>query len=236
VRLRQGKADAVTFSDPDPVAVARGFADAGARRLHIIDLDGALGRPSGGLEVLRRVVSAVDIPVQFGGGLRDMASLTAALEAGAAWVICGTAALDMPGFVSEAARTCGDRLIVALDLRRGRPQVRGWQGDAQVGLAAALDLIGASGVRNVLVTDTAADGTLVGIDVLVLQPVLDRPFGVIAAGGVSTLEDVTKLAALAHRGITGIVCGSALLAGRFALGEAQAAAECAAAAAMDGET
>lgn len=229
VRLHQGNAGRVTLRDPRPEAVAQGYAEAGARRLHIVDLDAALGRPvSSRLEVLRRVARSVGIPVQYGGGLRDTAALRAALDAGASWVICGTAAYEMPGFLPDAMRACAGRLIVALDLRNGRPQVRGWQEDAQVDRAGALELITAAGVHSVLVTDTSADGTLGGVDVRVLEPVLDQPFGVISAGGVSTLQDIKTLAGLASRGLAGIVCGSALLTGRFTVGEAQEAADAAA--------
>lgn len=231
VRLRRGHPDMVTLSEPCPVTVAARFAAAGARRLHLVDLDAAMGQPSSGLDMLRRVVREVGIPVQFGGGLRDVDGLCAAVEAGATWVISATAALERHGFLAAALRACGERLIAALDLRDGRPLVRGWQSDATVDLAGALAAIGDAGVRTVLVTDVTGDGTLGGLDLNVLEPVLDRPFGVISAGGVSRLDDIRAVAALAPRGVAGIVSGSALLAGRFTLREAQEAADAAASAA-----
>ncbi|MDP2870986.1 MAG: 1-(5-phosphoribosyl)-5-[(5-phosphoribosylamino)methylideneamino] imidazole-4-carboxamide isomerase [Bacillota bacterium] len=234
VRLHQGDPARVTVYDPDPAAVAARFAAAGARRLHLVDLDAALGRrPARGIAVLRRVIRASGVPVQFGGGIRSIDALQAALAAGASWIISATAALEDRDFLPEAVAACGDRLIVALDLRGGRPAVRGWQSGAAVGLQDALAMIVQHGVHTVLVTDTAADGTLGGIDLGILAEMLDRPFEVIAAGGVSTLEDVRALAAQARRGLAGIVSGSALLQGRFTLAAAQAAADGAAADAAD---
>ena len=233
VRFRQGDPAQPTVARPDPAAVALAYASSGARRLHIVDLGGAIAgdgcRP--GLSVLREVASGCSVPVQYGGGLRSLADLAAAVNAGARWVITGTAAIVDPGFLLAAGREFGDRLILAVDLRGGQLLIRGWQAAAPLGVDDLLDRAVAAGVRQIMVTDASSDGTLRGLQLGAFTPFLDRGLTIIAAGGAAGLSDIAALAGWgAGRGLSGIVVGSALLGGDFSLAEAQAAATAAAAA------
>ncbi|MDH4176583.1 MAG: 1-(5-phosphoribosyl)-5-[(5-phosphoribosylamino)methylideneamino] imidazole-4-carboxamide isomerase [Thermoleophilia bacterium] len=217
VRLRGGRRDAVTFEGGDPVELARRFAAEGARRLHVVDLDGAFsGAPSTGL--LERLVR-VGVPVQVGGGYRSVAAVTAALGAGADRVIVGTAALS-PGFLTDVLGVAGDHVLVAIDVADGKVTVGGWTEGTDVTPAAFARHCSAAGVTRLLVTSTARDGSLEGPDASLLAAVLPVGLPVLAAGGISSLGDLTALREL---GCEGAVVGSALLAGRFTLPEAQAA-------------
>lgn len=235
VRFRQGDPSQPTIARPDPAAIALAYAGAGARRLHVVDLGGAIagdgGRP--GLGVLREIAAGSPVPVQYGGGLRSLDDLRAAVDAGARWVITGTAAVADPGFLTAAAAEFGDRLILAVDLRAGQLLIRGWQTAAPLGVDDLLDRAVAAGVRQIMVTDASSDGTLRGLQLSTFTPFLDRGMAIVAAGGAAALSDIAALAGWgAGRGLTGIVVGSALLSGDFTLAEAQAAATAAASAAV----
>lgn len=218
VRLHQGRRDHVTIEGGDPIELARRFAAEGADRLHLVDLDGAFsGEPS--LDLVRRVARAGALPVQVGGGYRTLETVAAALDAGADRVMVGTAALE-PGFLEAAVPSVGDGLVVAVDARAGRVAADGWTRLSHlspVGLARrCADL----GVPRLLVTSAARDGSLAGPDVELLASVVPVGLPVLAAGGVSSVEDLVELRDL---GCAGAVCGSALLAGRFDLRSARAA-------------
>jgi phosphoribosylformimino-5-aminoimidazole carboxamide ribotide isomerase len=215
VRLSQGRREAVTIEGGDPVELARRFRSEGARRLHLVDLDGAFsGTPT--LDLVERVAAAGGLPLQVGGGYRSQEAIAAALAAGADRVMVGTAALS-PTFLAEAAARFGDGLVVAIDVKDGEVAVDGWtkgSGTTPADLAAGC---AAAGVRRLLVTSTARDGSLAGPDVELLAEVLDAGLPVIAAGGISSVDDVLRVRGL---GCAGAVAGSALLAGRFTLTEA----------------
>lgn len=220
VRLREGRREQVTLEGGDPVELARRFAADGATRLHLVDLDGAFsGQPS--LALVDRVAAAGALPLQVGGGYRSVAAAQAALEAGADRVMIGTAALG-DGFLDEAVETLGDALIVAIDARDGRVAVDGWTRTAELTPAELAGRCSSAGVRRVLVTSTRRDGTLAGPDLELLGQVLPAGPAVIAAGGVASLDD---LLALRAAGCEAAICGSALLGGRFTLGEARATLE-----------
>jgi phosphoribosylformimino-5-aminoimidazole carboxamide ribotide isomerase len=215
VRLSQGRREAVTLEGGDPVELTRRYADEGAARLHVVDLDGAFGgAPSLGL--LETIAAAVDLPIQVGGGYRSIAAIEDALATGADRVMVGTAALE-PGFLEDAAGRFGDALVVAIDVRNGRVAVEGWTSSANVTASELAGGCAAAGARRLLVTSTARDGSLAGPDLALLADVLPAGLPVIAAGGVSSLDDLRALRAL---GCEGAIAGSALLAGRFTLAEA----------------
>jgi phosphoribosylformimino-5-aminoimidazole carboxamide ribotide isomerase len=215
VRLREGRREQVTLEGGDPVDLARRFAAEGATRLHLVDLDGAFsGHPS--LELLARVAEAGGLPLQVGGGYRTLDGISAALEHGADRVIVGTAALD-PAFLDQAAPRFGGRLVVAVDVRDGRVAVDGWvRATAAAPEDVALRCV-RSGVKRLLVTSANRDGSLAGPDVELLRDMLPSGLPVLAAGGISSLDDLVTLREL---GCEGAVVGSALLAGRFTLAEA----------------
>ncbi len=220
VRLREGRADAETVFSDDPVAVAARWVGLGARRLHVVDLDGAFaGEPRQAPLVAKIVAAASPVPVEVGGGLRTLEAIEAVLEAGARWAVVGTrAALDR-AFLAEACRTFPGRIIVAVDGRGPRVAVRGWQEVvddtvAQVG-ARARD----AGASALLYTDVSRDGTEIGPnveDTEALARAVDLP--ILASGGVGRVDDLRRLAAIPR--VEGCVVGRALYTGAIDLGEA----------------
>jgi phosphoribosylformimino-5-aminoimidazole carboxamide ribotide isomerase len=213
VRLSEGRRDAVTVEGGDPVAAAERFVAEGASWLHLVDLDGALsGEPDLGL-VSR--IAAAGPPVQVGGGYRSLDSIDAALEAGAARVLVGTAALDVD-FRSAAAARFGEGVAVAIDARDGTVTVDGWTRSTRLAPRELARRCAAAGIRRVLVTSAQRDGTLSGPDLPLLESVLEAGVPVIAAGGIATLDD---LQALNRLGCEGAVTGSAIWLGRFALAD-----------------
>jgi phosphoribosylformimino-5-aminoimidazole carboxamide ribotide isomerase len=218
VRLHQGRREAVTIEGGDPVELARRFRDEGARRLHLVDLDGAFnGTPTLGL--VERVASAGGLPLQVGGGYRTEGAIADAIAAGADRVMVGTAALS-PTFLTSAATRFGGELVVAIDVRDGEVAVDGWTRSSGTNAATLAQDCAAAGVRRLLVTSTARDGSLAGPDVALLGEVLRAGLAVIAAGGISSIAD---LIAVRELGCEAAVAGSALLAGRFTLPEAHRA-------------
>ena len=214
VRLEQGRRHSVTVEGGDPVAAATEFAAAGASWLHLVDLDGAFsGTPD--LELVRRV-AAVGPPVQVGGGYRSIELVAAALEAGAARVLVGTAAVD-EAFLHAAVERYGSRLAVAVDARDGQLAVAGWTRSAATTPRTLAERCAAAGVARLVVTATRRDGTLAGPDLALLEDVLEAGLPVIAAGGISSLGD---LHALRELRCEGAVVGSAIWRGRFGLADA----------------
>lgn len=218
VRLSQGRREAVTIEGGDPLGLARRFAAEGAERLHLVDLDGAFsGVPS--LELLARVAEAGGLPLQVGGGYRTLEAVEGALAAGADRVMVGTAALS-PGFLDEAVRRFGASLVVAIDVRDHKVAVDGWTRESETSPAELARRCATAGVSRLLVTAASRDGSLSGPDLDLLAQVLPLGIPVIAAGGVSSTDDLAALQAL---GCEAAVAGSALLAGRFTLAEAREA-------------
>jgi len=217
VRLSQGRREAVTIEGGDPIELAQRFRAEGARRLHLVDLDGAFsGRPT--LELVERVSAAGGLPLQVGGGYRTIDSIAAALAAGADRVMVGTAALS-PSFLAEAVTRFAERLVVAIDVRNGEVAVDGWTRESGTTAAVLARDCAAAGVTRLLVTSTARDGSLAGPDVELLAEVLPIGLPLIAAGGISSIED---LLAVREMGCEAAVAGSALLSGRFTLADALA--------------
>lgn len=221
VRLVQGEAGSQTEYG-DPLAAARAWQDGGASWVHLVDLDAAFGR-GGNRELLARVVGELDVAVELSGGIRDDASLAAALATGCRRVNLGTAALESPDWVRGVIAEHGDRVAVGLDVRGTTLAARGWtqEGGDLWEVLARLD---ADGCARYVVTDVRRDGTLTGPNLQLLEQVCavtDRP--VVASGGVSSLEDLRAIAALTTRGVEGAIVGKALYAGAFSLPEALAA-------------
>lgn len=218
MRLVQGEAGSET-SYGDPLEAALQWQRDGAEWIHLVDLDAAFGRGSN-RDLLARVVAAVDVKVEMSGGIRDDASLEAALSTGATRVNVGTAALENPDWVRAAIAKHGDRIAVGLDVRGTTLAARGWtqDGGELFDVMARLD---ADGCARYVVTDVRRDGTLTGPNLDLLRSVCertDRP--VVASGGVSTLDDLRALAQLRASGVEGAIVGKALYAGAFTLPEA----------------
>jgi phosphoribosylformimino-5-aminoimidazole carboxamide ribotide isomerase len=216
VRLLQGKAEQQTIYDHDPVAMARRWVAAGASLLHTVDLDGAFAGRIQNFGVIQRLVQAVPVPVQLGGGLRDLETIQMVLDAGVHRVVLGTAVLERwDVFVAATERFAG-RVCVGIDSRGGKVAVHGWQTTSTVEPLVLAHKVAAAGVAAIIYTDIARDGMLQGPNVAGIAAVARHVnVPVIASGGVSDLEDLRRLAALKPLGVTGVIIGKALYEGRI---------------------
>ena len=221
VRLQQGRADAETVYGDDPAQIAARWQSEGAEWLHVVNLDGAFeDNSSANPRELTRMISAVSIPVQFGGGLRDLASIEAAFAQGVARVVIGTAAIEHPALVSDAiARFGAERIVVGIDARDGLVATRGWREQSYVSAVDFARQMRERGVTRIAYTDIARDGMLRGIDAAAVAD-FARAIGlrVIASGGVASVRDVAALCG--HIGIEGVIIGQALYTGALSLKEA----------------
>jgi len=203
----------------DPLAAALDWQEQGAEWLHLVDLDAAFGRGSN-RELVDRIVRALDIKVELSGGIRDAASLAAALATGCRRVNLGTAALEQPEWTAEAIADHGDRIAVGLDVRGTTLAARGWTRDGG-DLWETLARLDLEGCARYVVTDVNKDGMLAGPNLGLLQQVCQRTSRpVVASGGVSTLDDIQALRGLVDAGVEGAIVGSALYRGAFTLPEA----------------
>jgi phosphoribosyl isomerase A len=221
VRLVQGAAGTETLYG-EPLAAALAWQDAGAQWIHLVDLDAAFGRGSNA-PLLASLVSRLDVAVELSGGIRDDASLAAALATGCARVVIGTAALEDPAWVRGVIAEHGDRIAVGLDVRGTTLAARGWTAEGGE-LFDTLDRLEADGCQRYVVTDVHKDGMMAGPNLDLLRRVCartDRP--VIASGGVSSLADLRAIAGLTPLGVDGAIIGKALYAGAFTLPQALAA-------------
>ena len=227
VRLRQGRMDDETVFSDDPVAMADRWAKAGARRLHIVDLDGA----KAGTPVNANVVNAIaekhpDVPIQIGGGIRDEDTIEAYLEAGVAYVILGTKAVNAPHFVSDVCTGFPGHIIVGLDAKDGKVAIDGWSklsGHDVIDLAKHFEN---DGVEAIVYTDIGRDGMMTGVNVEATVKLAEAVrIPVIASGGITSLEDVRKLCEAADAGIMGAITGRAIYEGTLDFAEGQKLAD-----------
>jgi phosphoribosylformimino-5-aminoimidazole carboxamide ribotide isomerase len=222
VRLHKGERNQATVYSDDPPALVRSFAEGGAERIHVVDLDGAFSGSGAHGDVIARMVAASPVPVQVGGGIRDRAALDAVLGAGAGLAVLGTAAVKRPDFVREACAAYPGRIIVAVDARDGVVAIEGWVEAATVTAVELGQSAARWGAAGLLYTDVSRDGTQVGPNLAATAALAAAvAIPVMASGGVSSLEDVRALAAA---GIDSVVVGRALYEGRFTVAEAIAAA------------
>jgi phosphoribosylformimino-5-aminoimidazole carboxamide ribotide isomerase len=229
VRLVQGDYDRETVFDADPVAAARRWVDGGADALHVVDLDGAKSGAPHNVDALRRICAAVDVPVQFGGGLRTAGSIAAAFEASAKRVVLGTAAITDPALLEAAVAERPGAIVASVDARAGRVAVEAWSREAEIGPAELLRDLASRGVVRFLFTPVEVDGTLEGPALEALQPVARAAEAVNAkllySGGVGEVQHLRELAALGLPALEGVVVGRALYEGRFAIPAAKVALE-----------
>ena len=221
VRLRQGRADAETVFSDDPVATARRWQDARAPRLHVVDLDGAFaGRPAQ-TDLIRAMIAAVDVPVQVGGGLRELGHVEAVLEAGARWAIVGTRAALDAAFLGQVCDRFGKRIIVGIDASDGRVAVDGWTRVLDLEAVALARDAAAAGAAGIVFTDIARDGTQSGPNRGSTEAVaLAAGIDVFASGGVGSLDDIRHLATVPA--LAGVIVGRALYSGAVDLATALA--------------
>ena len=230
VRLLKGDFDEKKVYDEDPLSAARGWAEAGARFLHVVDLDGAKTGEPVNLEQLRRIARELDVPVQYGGGLRSAEAVRRALDAGAARVILGTVAFTDPRLLREVLETHEpEQVLVAVDVRNGYVATHGWLETTASKARDAFAALRAQGVRHFVFTNIDHDGTLDGPnrDEVAWAAQAAGQGSLIYSGGIGTLSDLEEIARLrAELGLewlTGVIVGKALYEGRFTIAEAQAA-------------
>jgi len=219
VRLYQGDYDReITYSD-DPVAVALRWENAGAPRIHVVDLDGATTGLPVNLAIVEEIVSRVGLPVQVGGGIRDMVTAERLLSTGVQRVVFGTAAIRDPALVRDACRKLGaEHIVVGIDARDGRVAVQGWTESSDATAADLANSMAVAGVARFIYTDIGVDGTLAGPNlqaVIDLMKAVGKP--IISAGGIGSLADLEQLDQV---GVEGVILGSALYRGRVDLSEA----------------
>ena len=228
VRLQQGDMNSATVFSEEPARQARFWADQGAERLHLVDLNGAFAGKPVNEEAIRAIVNEVgdEIPVQLGGGIRDLDTIERYLDDGLSYIIIGTAAVKNPGFLHDACSAFGGHIIVGLDAKDGKVATDGWSkltGHEVVDLARKFQDYGVEGV---IYTDIGRDGMLSGINIdatVKLAQALTIP--VIASGGLSNLADIEKLCAVESEGIEGVICGRAIYTGDLDFSAAQARAD-----------
>lgn len=226
VRLRQGRMDQVTVFDDDPRDAARRWVDAGARRLHLVDLDGAVEGAPRNAEVIHALVSGLpDVDVQIGGGIRDDDTIEGYLATGARYVILGTGAVTTPGFLADACVEFPGHIIVALDARDGRAAVDGWSKLTRFQVGDLARRAEECGVEAIIHTDIGRDGMLEGVNVEATERLArEVNVPVFASGGVRDLDDVRALGAAAEAGIAGAIVGRALYEGTLDFAAAAALA------------
>ena len=228
VRLKQGDMDQSTTFSEDPAQMALKWVDQGARRLHLVDLNGAFAGKPQNKSAIKSILQAVgdDIPVQLGGGIRDLDTIEKYIDAGMRYVIIGTAAVKNPGFLKDACSAFGGHIIVGLDAKDGKVATDGWSkltGHEVVDLGKKFEDYG---VESIIYTDIGRDGMLSGINIeatVKLAQALTIP--VIASGGLSNMKDIEALCAVEDEGVQGVICGRAIYSGDLDFAKAQARAD-----------
>lgn len=221
VRLYQGDYDQAQVFNDNPAAMARTFANQGATRLHVVDLDGAKQGSSVNLEAIEQIVAALNIPVQVGGGLRTVESVERLFNVGVERAIIGTAAVENPDLVTELCRKYPGRIAVGIDARNGKVATKGWLETSEVMATDLAQQMATQGVAAIIYTDIHRDGTMAGPNIEALRELaagIDIP--VIASGGVSSQADLVNLVALEALGVTGAIVGKAIYTGDVQLSEA----------------
>ena len=223
VRLRRGDFDDVTVFGDDPVALARFWQDQGAEALHVVDLDAARTGALVNCDIVKGIVESLDIPVQYGGGIRSAESLALVAGLGVHWVVMGTAAVTALDLLDDAVKLLGERLVVGLDCSEGMVATHGWQQRSQMSAIRFSRILAEHGVKRVVYTDTARDGMLGGPDLSGVRELAEvSALELVLSGGVSLLDDLRHLKKLAVPNVVGVIVGRALYEEAFTLGEALA--------------
>lgn len=227
VRLRQGRMEDDTVFDDKPVDVAKRWLDQGARRIHLVDLDGAFAGEPRNAQVVREVCEiSGDVPVQIGGGIRSLETAQAYIDAGVRYLIIGTLAVKAPDFVDGLCQRFPDHVIVGLDANDGFVATEGWAEASTVTAVSLAQRFQDVGVSAIVYTDISRDGMMQGVNTEATAALADAVnIPIIASGGVSTIADIDSLGKQMHRGISGAIVGRALYEGTLELAEAQALAD-----------
>lgn len=224
VRLRQGDLDDATVFSDDPGAMAAQWLEQGARRLHLVDLNGAVSGKPVNQAAIKSILAAVDeeIPVQIGGGIRDLNTIEAYLDQGLSYVIIGTAAVKNPGFLRDACSAFPGQIIVGLDARDGKIATDGWSKLSRHDVLDIAKKFEDYGCESIIYTDIGRDGMLSGVNIeatVALSRHVSIP--IIASGGVANLKDIEALCEVEHEGIEGVILGRSLYEGTLDFAEAQ---------------
>jgi phosphoribosylformimino-5-aminoimidazole carboxamide ribotide isomerase len=228
VRLRRGEFDQCTSYDADPLDAARRWVDAGARALHVVDLDGTRAGVPVNIDHIQRISSAVDVPVQVGGGLRSSEAIDAVLAAGAARVVLGTAAFDDVDLLDRAIASHGDRVTVSVDARGGLLAADGWTDQTEIPAEGVIESLATRGVARFVYSSIDRDGMLSGPDLDEVRRIASVVRGTfIYSGGVSSVDDLAALASLRQVNLVGVIVGKALYERRFDVSDGQVALDAA---------
>ena len=221
VRLFQGKFNQEKIYSSDPVKVAKHWAKQGAKFLHIVDLDGASSGVSKNLEVLKNIITQVGVPLEFGGGVRSIETISELLELGVERVVLGTRAANDAQFLKKAWKKFGEEIIVSIDAKDGKVLTQGWNKSSSKTTLDFAEELKEVGFKQIIYTDISKDGALVGPNILGIKELIRKTgLDVIASGGVASLKDLIKLNSLAKKGVSGVIVGKALYEGKFTLAEA----------------
>lgn len=224
VRLRRGDFDDSTVFSDDPVALARHWQDEGAEALHVVDLDAARTGELVNVDLLERIVKAVDVPVQYGGGIRSAKALALVAGLGVHWVVIGTAAITALELLDDAVKWLDERLVVGMDCTDGMVATHGWQQRTEMSAVKFVRILEQHGVKRVVYTDTARDGMLGGPNLISLRDLAEMTtLELVCSGGVALLDDLRRLARIGAPNIVGVIVGRALYEKAFTLAEAMAA-------------
>lgn len=222
VRYTKGRLDKKVYSS-DPVSVALGWQDQGAKFLHLVDLDGAFCGRQKNLTVIKKIVKKINIPAEAGGGIRDLSALQKVIDCGLKRAILGTRAIEDADFLIRAIEKFGQKIALGLDASGQRLGLRGWKKTADISLKDYLKNLEKLNLKTIIYTDISRDGTLSGINLAQIKKIL-RASAVdfIISGGVSSLADIKKIAGLGYQNLKGVIVGKALYEKRFSLPEAMA--------------
>jgi phosphoribosylformimino-5-aminoimidazole carboxamide ribotide isomerase len=224
VRLVEGVFEDATTYHADPLDAAKSWVDAGARFLHVVDLDGARSGSPKSLDHLRRIVAETGVPIQYGGGLRTVEAVREALRAGAERAIVGTAAFKDVDFLDDIVATYGPRIVVAVDTKNGMIATEGWTQTTELPVVEAIKRLTGRGVRSFVFTDVSRDGKLTGPDLEAVKQVAQAVRGrFIYSGGIGSLDHLRALARLRQVNMAGVIAGKSLYEKKFTVAEGQAA-------------
>ena len=221
VRLSQGRLTEETIYSENPVEVAIRWESMGAERLHIVDLNGAVTGKPFHRSLIKEIVQSIRIPVEVGGGIRDLETVEYYLNSGIRWVVLGTVAFKNPSLVEEACRLFPGHMIIAIDLRKGKISVEGWNEETPLGIFDLVKRFDSIGPSSFIVTDIERDGMATGLNYeMVRELAMNTKVPIIASGGVSRIEDIEGIMELEPQGVIGVIIGRALYNGNINLEEA----------------
>jgi phosphoribosylformimino-5-aminoimidazole carboxamide ribotide isomerase len=219
VKVKQGEISAETIYSTDPVFIAKLWRAKGAKRIHVVDLDGVFSGTNINKKIIRDICSSIDIPVEVSGGMRSMDKIKDGFSTGASYVILGTVAIYNPEIVRKSILEYGPKkIIVAVDIKNGRVAVDGWKDVTFIGALELVNKLEKMGVQEILHTDISRDGMLAGPDFIGLEKLFESGLNIIVSGGIRTIGDLIKLKQ--KKQITGVVVGSALYTDEFKLEKA----------------